>query len=126
MMWKPTIEEILTFHTKLTTRTGGSDGVRSLPLVESALCRFDASFSGIELYKTIEEKAAAVGCGLIQNHAFLDGNKRIGIVVMLLILRKNGIALSYTQEELVALVLDAACSKIDVVDFVRFIRTHRA
>ena len=125
MMWAPTIEDILAFHTKLTMRTGGSDGVRSLPLVESALCRFDASFGGVEMYETIEEKAAAVGCGLIQNHAFLDGNKRIGIAVMLLILRKNGIVLRYTQQELIDLVMSAARSESDVEDFVRFIQLHR-
>jgi len=63
--------------------------VRSLPLIESALQRFDAAFGGYEAHPTLEEKAAAVACGLMQNHGFVDGNKRVGVEALRLILTMN-------------------------------------
>lgn len=117
-MWCPSVQQVLLFHDKLIERTGGCAGVRSLPLIESALNRFYASFGGAELYPTIEEKAAASACGLIQNHGFSDGNKRIGAAVLLLILKKNNITLMYTQQELTEIILDIASSKADIPELV--------
>ena len=76
-VWLPSVQQVLRLHEKLIARTGGSDGVRSLPLIESALNRAAASFGGVDVWPGIEEKAAAAGCGLVQNHGFVDGNKRI-------------------------------------------------
>ena len=125
-MWIPSVGDVLRFHTKLIASTGGSDGVRSLPLIESALNRCQASFGGEELYASIEEKASAVACGLIQNHGFVDGNKRIGAAVLLLILRKNNVTLQYTQQELTDIILSIACSESDVAELVRWIHAHMA
>ena len=124
-MWCPDIDDILVFHSKLVARTGGIDGVRSLPLIESALYRFHSSFGGEDVYPSIEEKAAAVACGLIQNHGFLDGNKRIGTAIFLLILRQNGVLLQYTQQELIEMILSIACSKSDIPELVAWIHVHR-
>ena len=124
MIWIPTLEQIMLLHTKLVARTGGSDGVRDAGLIESALMRANASFGGVEAYPGIVDKAAAVCCGLIGNHGFVDGNKRIGVAVMLLILRKNGVALQYTQLELIRLGLDAAQGLLDVPDVVQWICQH--
>lgn len=124
-MWCPSVQQVLLFHDKLIERTGGCAGVRSLPLIESALNRFYASFGGEELYPTIEEKAAASACGLIQNHGFADGNKRIGAAVFLLILKKNGITLTYTQQELTEIILDIASSKADIPELVHWIHVHK-
>lgn len=124
MIWIPTLEQIMFLHAKLVERTGGSDGVRDAGLIESALMRADAAFGGVEAYPDIVEKAAAVCCGLIGNHGFVDGNKRIGIAAMLLILRKNGIALQYTQAELIRLGLDAAQGLLDVPEVIRWIKEH--
>ena len=63
--------------------TGGTDGIRDIRLLDSALESIYATFDGKELYPTKEEKAAKLGYGLVSNHAFIDGNKRIGIYVML-------------------------------------------
>lgn len=122
MIWLPTTAQVIRLHGKLIARTGGSDGVRDAGLVESAVMRAMAEYSGVEAYPTIPEKAAAVCCGLIQNHGFIDGNKRIGVATMLLILRKNGVVLRYAQEELVRLGLDAAQSRLSVEDVAEWIR----
>lgn len=76
------------------------------------------------MYPVIEQKAAAIVCGLTKNHSFVDGNKRIGMATMLLILRRNGVQLSYTQEELIALGLAVAQESDDVEETIAWIREH--
>ena len=61
----------------------------------------------------------------MQNHGFVDGNKRIGVAALLLILRKNGVNLAYTQEELIRLGLDMATNRIDVREVALWIKDHR-
>ncbi len=126
MIWKPTMKQIMRLHEKMAQRTGGSAGVREEGLIESALLRADAGFGDYEMYPTAEEKAAAVCCGLIGNHGFVDGNKRIGVAVMLLMLKMNGIALSYTQQELTKFGLDAAQGLVTVERCMEWIAAHRA
>jgi len=94
-------------------------------LIESAVSRAQASFAGFEAYKGVSAKAAAIGCGLTQNHGFIDGNKRIGMAVTLLILRRNGVHLAYTQQELVALGLAVARGDADVEQVAKWIETHK-
>lgn len=124
MIWVPALEQLFVLHSKLIARTGGSDGVRDAGLIESALMRADAAFDGAEAYRTVPQKAAAVCCGLIGNHGFIDGNKRIGIAAMLLILRRNHIILRYTQAELICLGLNAAQGLADVNDVAEWIEQH--
>ncbi|MBR2924137.1 MAG: type II toxin-antitoxin system death-on-curing family toxin [Clostridia bacterium] len=123
-MWLPTIDNILLLHQKMAEQSGGSSGVREIGLIESALARGQAAFGDVELYPAIEQKAAAIGCGLTKNHGFLDGNKRIGMATMLLILRRNGVLLSYTQEELIALGLAVAQGAADVEEMTAWIQEH--
>lgn len=125
MMWLPALDHVLLLHKKLIEQTGGADGVRDLGLIESALQRAYAAFGGVEAHPGVIGKAAAVGCGLTQNHGFIDGNKRIGMASMLLILRRNGIALSYTQDELVQLGLSVAQGKMDVPQVREWIENHQ-
>ena len=85
--------------------------IRSLPdenLLDSALNAPFQTFSGTELYPTILEKASRLGYGLIKNHPFTDGNKRIGVHAMLVFLLLNGIEISYQDEELIKLILGVA------------------
>lgn len=126
MIWLPTTENVLLLHRKLVEASGGSAGVRDIGLIESALNRAKSAFAGVEAHPGIVAKAAAVGCGLTQNHGFIDGNKRIGMAVMLLILRRNGVALAYTQDELVALGLAVAQGTADVEHVENWIETHKA
>ncbi len=124
-MWLPTVENLLLLHRKLIDRTGGAHGVRDITLIESALARATAAFGGVYAHHGIVDKAAAVGCGLTQNHGFVDGNKRIGMTAMLLILHRNEIYLQYEQSELVALGLNIAQGLINVADVAAWIGKHR-
>lgn len=124
MIWLPTAENILLLHRKMIACSGGFSGVRDMGLIESALARGQAAFGEVELYPSVAQKSAAIGCGLTQNHGFVDGNKRIGMATMLLILRRNGVRLFYTQEELIDLGLAVAQGVIDVEETAAWIQNH--
>lgn len=118
------VEEIIYIHQKLIERTGGSSEIRDMALLESAVYSMDAAYDGVELYPSIPEKAARLAYGLISNHAFVDGNKRIGVMAMLLTLRLNHVRLQYTQAELIALGLETASGQLHTEDIVHWIATH--
>lgn len=120
-----TVEEIMALHTQLTGRTGGSDGLREMGLLESAVYSAEMSFGGEEMYKTVEEKAARLAYALVSNHAFVDGNKRIGILVMLMMLKINGIEMQFTQNELIDFGLSAASGKMKYEDILEWIINHK-
>ena len=117
-------EEILIFHKKIIKQTGGLYGVRDIGLIESALNRASVTFDGIELYKSIEDKISVITYGLIKNHGFVDGNKRIGVSTMLLLLRINDIQIHYTQNELVQLGLGIADGSLDEKEINKWIKNH--
>lgn len=94
-------EKVLLLHKLIAQETGGSIGVRDEALLDSALENVFAGFGGQEFYPTKEEKGTRLGYTLISNHAFVDGNKRIGMYVMLTFLEVNGIRLECTNEEVV-------------------------
>ena len=123
-IWLPTLDQILLIHERLLLHTGGASGIRDIRLIESALARATSGYGGIEAHPGLIAKAAAICCGLTQNHGFVDGNKRIGITTMLLILQKNAMCLSYTQDELIQLGLGIAQNQMDVEDIVRWIELH--
>lgn len=113
--------QVLLLHSQLITYTGGSDGIRDEGLLDSALNAPFQSFDNKDVFPSIPQKAARLGYGLIKNHAFLDGNKRIGIHVMLVFLALNKIELGYTQEELIDIGLklaDGTCGFEDLLDWV--------
>jgi len=101
MMIKIYSEYVLLLHQIIAQETGGGMGLRDVGLLDSALQSAFHTFDGKELYPTKQEKAARLGHSLISNHAFLDGNKRIGMHVMLSFLRASGIRLNITDEEYV-------------------------
>ena len=125
MIWLPNVEQIVRLHSKMIARSGGSDGVRDIGLVESAIMRADAGYGDYDVYPTAEQKAAAICCGLVGNHGFIDGNKRIGVAALLLILRKNGVELQYTQSELIQFGWDLAQDLVSVADCVQWIEQHK-
>ena len=83
--------QILMLHADLVSEFGGSHGLRDHALFESALDTPTASFGGQDLFPTVIEKSARLGFGLIANHPFVDGNKRVGIHAMLVQLALNGV-----------------------------------
>lgn len=117
-------EKVLLLHRLLVEQTGGEDGLRDVGLLESALEACYATFDGKELFPTKEEKAARLCTGLIANHAFIDGNKRIGIYVLLTFLEVNGIVLEATDDELVKIGLSLAMSEMKYEDLLAWIYEH--
>mgnify|MGYP002509632037 CR=1 FL=1 len=117
-------EQIKHLHRKLIQETGGIDGIRDERLLESAVAAPFQSFGGEELYPSVPRKAARLCYGLIRNHVFLDGNKRIGIYALLAFLEMNGIEVGCSDEELVALGLGIAEDKFEHEDIVRWIVEH--
>lgn len=120
-----TKEEIIRIHEKLIDKTGGSHGLRDDNLLESAIYSSEAGFGNEELYPTVEEKATRLCYSLTNNHAFVDGNKRIGVMVMLMTLRLNDRTLSYTQKELIDLGLSVARSESTYEDILLWINDHK-
>lgn len=118
-------ERILLLHQIMAQATGGSTGVRDNSMLESAIESAYATFDGIELYPSKEEKAAKLGFSLISNHAFVDGNKRIGIYVMLSFLDINGVRIEATNEDVVELGLSVAAGTSKYEDILAWITTHK-
>jgi len=102
------IDNVLLFHKKIVEQTGGSDEIRDLGLIESGLNRGYATFDGKDLYKKVEDKIAAITYGLIKNHGFVDGNKRIGVSVMVLLLKLNDMKMNNSQKQLIELGIKVA------------------
>ena len=117
-------EKVKLVHRLLIEQTGGEGGIRDEGLLESALEACYATFDGKELFPTKEEKAARLGAGLISNHAFVDGNKRIGIYVLLTFLEVNGISVEATDEELVEIGLSLAKGEMKYEGLLAWIRAH--
>lgn len=123
-MKKLTSEQIFNLHSQLILATGGIDGVRDKGLVESSLANVFDTYFDVERYESIKEKSARLCYSLIKNHAFLDGNKRIGIFAMLVLLEINGIILDCTDKELVNLGLGIASSEVSYDNILEFIKNH--
>ena len=124
-MIKLTKEQILLLHFQLIETFGGSDGIRDMGLLESALESPFQSYDGKELYPSIQAKAARLCYGLVKNHAMVDGNKRIGCHAMLVFLALNGYEMEYTQKELSKLILDVAADKKQYEDILQWLLAHQ-
>lgn len=119
-----TKDQIVEMHELLIEYTGGFKGVKNQALLESAINNPFQTFMGEELYPTMQKKAASLCYGLINNHAFHDGNKRIGILAMLTFLDLNGITIDCSDEELIDLGLNVAAGNYDQDDILVWIRKH--
>ncbi len=119
-------EKVLLLHKLLAEATGGGVGVRDEALLDSALEAAYAGFGEKEFYPTKEEKGARLGYALISNHAFVDGNKRIGVYVMLSFLEMNGIKIACTDGELVHIGLSVADGSMKYEELLQWVLDHRA
>ena len=123
-MTKFSREKVLLLHQLIAQETGGEVGLRDQALLDSALA---AAFSGVadrEFYPTKEEKAAKLGFDLISNHAFLDGNKRIGMYVMLTFLVANGSSVEAENEDVAAVGLAVASGNMNYDNLLNWVRGH--
>lgn len=124
-MIKISKEQILILHSQLISETGGLDGIRDDGLLESALNAPFQSFNGTDAFPSIPQKAARLGFGLVKNHPFIDGNKRIGAHAMLVFLALNKIELEYTQQEVSDIILKVASGENEFNDLLKWIIKHR-
>lgn len=116
--------QIRMLHSALIEQSGGMDGIRDEGLLDSALNAPFQTFAEQDLYPTILEKAARLGFGLISNHPFLDGNKRIGTHAMLVFLDINQLSLDYTDEELICVILQVASGEMDYNGLLDWLKKH--
>ena len=124
-MTKISSEKIKLLHQLMAEATGGSVGVRDEGLLESAVEGAFATFDGVDLYPSKEEKAAKLGYSLVSNHAFVDGNKRIGVYVMVSFLELNGIHIDSSDEEIITLGLSMADGNMSQEDVLKWINDHK-
>ena len=118
-------EKVLLLHQLITAETGGDNGVRDYGLLDSALESVYQTFDGKELYPTKQEKGARLGYTLISNHAFVDGNKRIGVYVMLSFLEMNGIKIKCTDEEIIHIGLSVADGSMGYEELLQWVLSHK-
>ena len=114
-------EKVLLLHKLITEETGGDPSVRDLSLLNSALESAFQTFDGKELYPTKEEKGARLGYALISNHAFVDGNKRIGMYILLTFLETNGIRIKPTVDDVARVGLAVAAGEMKYEDLLAWI-----
>ena len=117
-------EKVLLLHQIMAEATGGSVGIRDEALLDSALEGCFAAFDGKELYPSKEEKAARLGFSLVSNHAFVDGNKRIGVYIMLSFLEINGIRINATNDDIVELGLSLADGSMKYEELLKWVLSH--
>ena len=123
-MKKLTKEQIKMLHSALVERFGGQDGLRDEGMLDSALNTPFQTFSGSELYPDLLSKAARLAFGLIANHPFIDGNKRIGAHAMLIFLRLNNVEIEYDDDDLIALILGTAAGEYDDKTILEWLKKH--
>ena len=117
--------QILLLHQHLVDETGGSPGLRDEGLLDSALNAPFQVFGDTSAYPSLQQKAARLCYGLVKNHPFVDGNKRIGAHAMLVFLAVNGVELSYTQQELADIILQVAAGEKGYEDLPAWLLVHQ-
>lgn len=117
-------EKVLLLHKLITEATGGDPNIRDTALLNGALESAFATFDGKELYPTKQEKGAKIAYSLISNHAFVDGNKRIGMYVLLTFLETNGIKLRPTNDEVARVGLAVAAGEMKYEELLEWIKEN--
>lgn len=118
------LAEVLELHSRLIQKSGGADGLRDLAALESALAQPRLTFDKTDLYRTLEEKAVALGYSLILNHPFMDGNKRVGHAALETFLVLNGHELDVPVDDAERVILDVAGGTCSREDFLSWLREH--
>ena len=119
-----TLPEVLEIHRLVIAQTGGAPGIRDLGALESAVAQPRQTFGGDDLYPSLAEKASALAFSLIQNHPFVDGNKRTGHAALETFLMLNGHELHATVDEAERVILGVAASRLTRENLVRWIEEH--
>ena len=117
-------EKVLLLHKLITEETGGDPNIRDFDLLESALESAFQTFGGEEIYPTKEEKGARIGYSLISNHAFVDGNKRIGMYILLTFLEINGVPIHPTVDDVARVGLAVASGEMKYEELLEWVRSN--
>ena len=117
-----TLDEVLALHADQIERYGGSSGLRDLGLLESAVAAPRATFGGALLHPTLPEMAAAYLFHLVQNHPFVDGNKRVGLAAAIAFLGLNDLWIEAEEDELVVLVVGVAEGRVGKAEVAVFLK----
>ena len=120
------IEQVIEIHRRVILQSGGSPGLRDRGALESSVLQPLQTFGGQELYPTLAERAAALGFFLIQNHPFVDGNKRVGHAAMETLLILNGAEVVAPVDEQEAIILSVASGQISREQFTEWLAGHLA
>ncbi len=118
------LEEVVSLHAKVLAQSGGGAGLRDRGALESALAQPEMTFGGEDLYPTVVEKAAALGHSLIQNHPFIDGNKRVGHAALEVFLILNGYEIEASIDEQESVVMAVASSRMSRVELSEWLKQH--
>ena len=119
-----TPEQVLFIHARLIAETCWEHGVRDLGLLQSAGSRPMATFDGVELYQDVHKKAAALMESLINDHPFVDGNKRTGIASAAMFLRINGNSLEMSSAKMESFVLAVASGRQSLESIAEWLRRY--
>jgi len=103
---------------------GGASGIRDFGALKSAVAQPRATFGGKDLYPTITEKAASLCFFIVMNHAFLDGNKRVGHAAMAVFLYLNGYDIDASIDEQERIMLAVAAGGLDRHGFTDWVNQH--
>ena len=118
------ITEILEIYQRVMEQSGGLIGIRDFGALQSAATQPYVTFDGNELYPTLIEKAGALGFSLIQNHPFIDGNKRTGHAAMAMFLSINGYQIHASIDEQVEIILSVASGNLNRESFTNWLVSH--
>ena len=117
-----TVEDVIEIHALQLERFGGAAGVRDQGLLESAVAQPQMTFGGEFVHADLFAMAAAYFFHLVRNHAFVDGNKRVGLLAALVFLDINGIPVEHDSETLYQLTMAVAEGRADKEDVARVLR----
>ena len=123
MIWV-NADDVIAIHGQIIKKSGGSDGLRDRAGLEAAIAAPLQTFGNVDFYPTVIEKIARLGYGLATNHAFVDGNKRIGAMMTQLLLKWNGYKIALQKNELADMFIAIADGKADEDVLLKWIRNH--
>jgi death on curing protein len=118
------LQEVISLHSLLIEQSGGSSGLRDRGALESAVAQPEASFGGEDLYPDLASKTAALGHSLIQNHPFVDGNKRIGHAAMEVFLLLNSHEIDASVDDQETIIINVASGKVSRIELSEWISKH--
>lgn len=120
-----TIEQVLQMHNLMIIETGGTNGVRDMALLDMAMSGAFQTFDGQDIYPSFDEKGARLVFSIVTNHPFVDGNKRMGLFVMLVFFELNGNKLVYSQQELIDLGMGLANGTVTDEMVLKWVQSHK-